>query len=75
MTDVACFCGCCYSFSGNTGACPRCGECVTTARPSAEEERHKHYEHSVLMEGAVLTSRSASGLPRASVGPASQASP
>jgi hypothetical protein len=26
MTDVACFCGCCYSFEGDGGACPRCGE-------------------------------------------------
>jgi hypothetical protein len=26
MADVACFCGCCYSFEGDGGACPRCGE-------------------------------------------------
>ena len=26
MVDVACFCGCCYSFEGDGGACPRCGE-------------------------------------------------
>ena len=26
MTDVACFCGCCYSFDGGAGACPKCGE-------------------------------------------------
>ena len=26
MSDVACFCGCCYSFEGDGGACPRCGE-------------------------------------------------
>jgi hypothetical protein len=26
MTDVACFCGCCYSFEGDGEACPRCGE-------------------------------------------------
>jgi len=26
MTDVACFCGCCFSFDGGAGACPRCGE-------------------------------------------------
>ena len=26
MTDVACFCGCCFSFDGGAAACPRCGE-------------------------------------------------
>jgi hypothetical protein len=26
MTDVACFCGCFYSFDGGAGSCPRCGE-------------------------------------------------
>lgn len=26
MTDVACFCGCLYSFDGGAGACPKCGE-------------------------------------------------
>jgi hypothetical protein len=31
-TDVACFCGCAYTFAGDTGACPRCGE-VCELRP------------------------------------------
>jgi hypothetical protein len=26
MTEVACFCGCCFSFDGGAGACPACGE-------------------------------------------------
>ena len=26
MADVACFCGCCFSFDGGAGACPKCGE-------------------------------------------------
>jgi len=26
MTDVACFCGCCFSFDGGAAACPGCGE-------------------------------------------------
>jgi hypothetical protein len=34
MTDVACFCGCCYSFDRGAGACPRCGECAVV-RPAA----------------------------------------
>lgn len=29
MADVACFCGCCFSFVGAVGACPECGEAVT----------------------------------------------
>jgi hypothetical protein len=29
MTDVACFCGCLYSFDRGAGACPRCGEYAT----------------------------------------------
>lgn len=34
MTDVACFCGCCFSFDGAAGACPTCGEVASvTAGP------------------------------------------
>ena len=29
MADVACFCGCLYSFDGGGGACPECGEYVS----------------------------------------------
>ena len=29
MTDVACFCGCLYSFDGGGAACPKCGEYAT----------------------------------------------
>jgi hypothetical protein len=29
MADVACFCGCLYSFGGDGGACPQCGEYVS----------------------------------------------
>jgi hypothetical protein len=25
MTNVACFCGCRYSFDGDEGPCPKCG--------------------------------------------------
>jgi hypothetical protein len=35
MTDVACFYGCCYSFSGAAGPCPVCGElAIVSARPA-----------------------------------------
>lgn len=38
MTDVACFCGCCYSFVGDVGACPRCGEVTDlTGAPGPEK--------------------------------------
>jgi hypothetical protein len=26
MADVACFCGCYFSFEGGAAVCPRCGE-------------------------------------------------
>jgi hypothetical protein len=35
MTNVACFCGCLYSFDGGAGACPRCGEYATVPTGSA----------------------------------------
>ena len=37
MTDVACFCGCCYSFVGGAGACPSCGEVATVTTGLAFE--------------------------------------
>jgi hypothetical protein len=37
MADVSCFCGCCYSFTGDIGICPQCGEHVTMTRVSPEE--------------------------------------
>ena len=29
MARVACFCGCTFSFDGDMGACPQCGEAVS----------------------------------------------
>jgi hypothetical protein len=38
MTDVACFCGCFFSFDGGAAACPRCGEVASvTAGPALED--------------------------------------
>lgn len=37
MVNVACFCGCDFSFEGSTRACPRCGE-VATVRGGREPE-------------------------------------
>jgi len=41
MADVACFCGCVYSFDGHAGACPGCGEVatLTVGRASVGTER------------------------------------
>jgi hypothetical protein len=38
MTDVACFCGCCFSFDGGAAACPRCGEVATLTAGLALED-------------------------------------
>jgi hypothetical protein len=36
MAEVACFCGCFYSFDGGAGACPKCGEYASvTAAPAS----------------------------------------
>src|SRR5580693_975159 len=41
MADVACFCGCVYSFDGHAGLCPGCGEVatLTVGRASVGTER------------------------------------
>jgi predicted ATP-dependent serine protease len=44
MTNVACFCGCVYSFSGAVGACPNCGEYTTFTSVGVEEERQMRRE-------------------------------
>lgn len=42
MADVACFCGCCYSFEGGAGACPGCGEyAVIAAAPASARPRSR----------------------------------
>jgi hypothetical protein len=38
MTDVACFCGCCFSFDDGAAACPRCGEVATVTAGLALED-------------------------------------
>jgi hypothetical protein len=55
MTNVACFCGCPYSFNGDEGACPKCGRVArVTAGPMLERPRHSRPEHPVpVMDGAV----------------------
>ena len=44
MADVACFCGCLYSFDGAAGACPQCGEIASVGLvpESPEPGRPEH---------------------------------
>jgi hypothetical protein len=41
MAEVACFCGCFYSFQGSAGACPGCGRnaAVSTGSQRSQPER------------------------------------
>jgi hypothetical protein len=34
MINVVCYCGCTYSFAGDVGSCPKCGEHVSFTRGS-----------------------------------------
>jgi len=49
MTEVACFCGSVYSFSGDIGLCPQCGEYAGFTRASDEEERQMRDELSLVL--------------------------
>lgn len=49
MTDVACFCGCCYSFMGDVGSCPKCGEYTSFTRVSGAEEQQMLDELGLLL--------------------------
>jgi hypothetical protein len=37
MAQVACFCGCCFSFDRGAGACPKCGEVASLSGGAAPE--------------------------------------
>jgi hypothetical protein len=54
MADVACFCGCCYSFEGGAGACPTCGEVAyVAAGPTSDSTGRGQREQPVAeMNGA-----------------------
>jgi hypothetical protein len=46
MTNVACFCGCLYSFDGGEGPCPKCGAVASVKtkairRTSENRERNE----------------------------------
>ena len=50
MAYVACFCGCQYSFRGDAGVCPHCGEYVSLTRPSAAEENEMREALSAIFD-------------------------
>ena len=41
MINVVCFCGWAYSFAGDVGSCPQCGEHVSFARGLEAQERQE----------------------------------
>jgi hypothetical protein len=57
MADVACFCGCPFSFNGEAGACPKCGRVASvTTGPVLARPGHNRPEHPVpVMNGAGQT--------------------
>lgn len=53
MIDVVCFCGSQYSFDGEVGACPQCGEYTSLGRPAREEERQMRDELHLMLTRSV----------------------
>jgi hypothetical protein len=41
MINVVCFCGCTYSFAGDVGTCPQCGEHLSFARGLDAQDRQE----------------------------------
>ena len=50
MIDVACLCGCAYSFSGDLGVCPECGEHVAFGHVPIDEERQMRRELDAVLQ-------------------------
>jgi hypothetical protein len=56
--DVAYFCGSRYSFLGDLGGCPACGDYVGLARVSDSEEEEMRAELALLLGGAATSGES-----------------
>jgi predicted RNA-binding Zn-ribbon protein involved in translation (DUF1610 family) len=54
MTNVACFCGCLYSFDSGEGPCPNCGAVavVRTQTSRKTNENHEQSEPDAVTAGA-----------------------
>ena len=55
MINVVCYCGCAYSFTGDVGSCPQCGEHVFFTREPESYARDETI--------AVIVGRASSGSP------------
>jgi hypothetical protein len=44
MAEVACFCGCLFSFDGRAGVCPRCGKVAGVTMGPAPRPRRSGRE-------------------------------
>lgn len=65
MTNVACFCGCLFSFNGAAGACPKCSRAASvTAGPVLERPGQNRPEHPVpVMNGVGQTAQTQAACP------------
>ena len=52
MIQVACFCGCRYSFDGEIGTCPACGDSAGFPRASKAVEKQMSEELKRVLKDA-----------------------
>jgi hypothetical protein len=65
--NVACFCGCCFSFDGDLCACPACGEYATLTHASKAEEKQMRAELDLLLVQGAADAQSQPSTPPYSV--------
>ena len=52
MTNVACFCGCLYSFDGAEGPCPKCGAVAGVHTTATRQASREHGQPDAVAAGA-----------------------
>jgi hypothetical protein len=57
MTDVACFCGCLYSFDGAVGPCPECGAVAGVSTTAIRQASHDREQGQPVEAGASQPAR------------------
>ena len=55
MVDVACFCGCLYSFEGAGAACPACGEYAAVMPAAASTSTGRSQQQGPPVTASVST--------------------